>query len=225
MKIGLISDVHSNAPALKEVIRYLEDAGVDKIVHAGDAIGYNPFPNEVVRMLTDKKVEGISGNHEIILFTGDTTRANVHAEMASNWTKRVLTPDSSRYLSRLDHSMKFRVEGVRVAVYHGSPSSPWKYVYEDAASGDLLKEAGADILVLGHTHIPYIKHLKPGLIVNPGSVGQPRDRNWRTSFAILETDKMNAEILRLPYDVESVISKIHEVGLPSALANRLKPGY
>ena len=223
MKIGLISDIHSNAPALKEVLNYLEDAGIDRIVHAGDVIGYNPFPNEVIRMLMDKKVEGIRGNHEIIYLTGDTSRAYEPAEMAIEWTKKVLASNSSDYISRLDDSMTFQVEGVRVAVYHGSPSSPWKYTHENGAKSDLLKEADADILVLGHTHIPYVKRLRQGLIVNPGSVGQPRDRDWRTSFAILEIEKMNAKIVRLPYDVESVISKIHEVGLPATLADRLKP--
>lgn len=225
MKIGLISDIHSNAPALEEVLYYLEDAKVDKIIHAGDVIGYNPFPNEVIQMLIDHKVEGIKGNHEMILLTGDISRASSPAERAIEWTKSVLSVKSRKYLSDLDDALRFEFEGVPLAVFHGSPSDAWEYVEAVFATSDLLEETGADILVLGHTHKPFARELKLGMIVNPGAVGQPRDRDWRASLAILEPEKMEAKIVRLPYDVEAVRSKIEEVDLPKILGDRLAKGW
>ncbi|MFQ5885543.1 MAG: metallophosphoesterase family protein [Thermoplasmata archaeon] len=224
MRIGLISDVHSNAPALEEVLYYLEDAGVDRIIHAGDVIGYNPFPNEVVRMLIDHNVEGIKGNHEIILLTEDTSRASYPAERAIEWTKKVLSDDSWKYLKSLSDTLRFEFEGVSLALFHGSPDDVWRYVDPFFATNEMLEEVGTDILVLGHTHKPFVKELKLGMIVNPGAVGQPRDGDWRASLAILEPKKMEAKIVRLPYDVEAIRSKIEEIGLPQILGNRLKTG-
>lgn len=224
MKIGLISDIHSNAPALEEVLGYLEEAGVDKIIHAGDVIGYNPFPNEVIDLIKKHNVESIRGNHEIIFLTEDTSKADYPAERALEWTKSVLTDNKKKYISNLDDTLKLKVGDVSLSVYHGSPSDPWKYVEAVYATSDLLEEVGTDILVLGHTHKPFVRPLTAGMIVNPGAVGQPRDGDKRTSLAILEPEKMRATIKRLPYDVESVISKIEAVGLPQILSNRLKIG-
>ncbi len=224
MKIGLISDIHSNAPALQEALYHLEDAGVDKIIHAGDTIGYYPFPNEVIQMLVDHKVEGIKGNHEIILFTGDISRASSPAEHAIEWTKNVLSDDSWEYLRSLSDSLRFEFGDVSLAVFHGSPGDPWRYVEAVFATSDLLEEVGTDILVLGHTHKPFVRELKAGMIVNPGAVGQPRDGDWRTSLAILEPERMKAKIVRLPYDFEKVRLKVEEVGFPGILGDRLARG-
>ncbi len=224
MRIGLISDTHSNAPALQEVLYYLEDAGVERIIHAGDLIGYNPFPNEVIDLIDKYNVESIRGNHEIILLTEDPSKADYPAERAIEWTKKVLTQNKRKYIASLEDSLRLRVADVSISIFHGSPSDPWQYVRAVNATRDLLEEAGTDILVLGHTHEPFVRPLTTGMIVNPGAVGQPRDGDWRTSLAILDVEKMKATIKRLPYDMESVRSKIEEVGLPQILSDRLKVG-
>jgi putative phosphoesterase len=224
MRIGLISDVHSNAPALLEVLYYLEDAGVDRIIHAGDVIGYNPFPNEVIDLMKKHNVESIRGNHEIIFLTEDTSKADYPAERALEWTKGVLTENKRKYIANLEDTLKLRIGDVSISVYHGSPSDPWQYVQAVHATSELLEEAGTDILVLGHTHKPFVRPLTAGMIVNPGAVGQPRDGDRRTSLVILDPGKMEATMKRLPYDVESVRSKIEEVGLPQILSERLKIG-
>ena len=224
MRIGLISDVHSNAPALEEVLYYLEDVGVDKIVHAGDIIGYNPFPNEVINLMNRHKVESIRGNHEIIYLTEDVSKASHAAERALQWTKGVLTENNRRYIASLDDTLRFKVGEVSISVYHGSPADPWEYVEAVRATSELLEKAGTDILVLGHTHKPFVRPLTAGMIVNPGAVGQPRDRDPRTSLAILDPEKMEATIKRLTYDIERVRSKIEEEGLPRILGERLKIG-
>lgn len=224
VRIGLISDIHSNAPALQEVLYYLEDAGVDRIIHAGDLVGYNPFPNEVIDLMMRYNVESIRGNHEIILLTEDTSKASYPAERAIDWTRGVLTGNKRRYLASLEDSMRLELEGVSISVFHGSPSDPWRYVERAEADSRMLELAGTDILVLGHTHKPFVNPFEAGLVVNPGAVGQPRDGDWRASLAILDTEKMEATIKRLPYDVKSVRSKIEEVGLPQILSDRLKVG-
>lgn len=224
MRIGLISDIHSNAPALEVILEHLEGAGVDTIIHAGDLIGYNPYPNEVIQMLKRSKVSSIKGNHEVILLTMDTRRANIIAEMATRWTDKVLSSESREYIANLDDSIRVEFEDLTMAVYHGSPSDVFEYIYAIDATSELLEEANADILVLGHTHTPFDREVKAGLIVNPGSVGQPRDGNWMTGCTILNPEKMEIERVRLPYDVEAVVSKIEEVGLHPALGERLRSG-
>jgi len=224
VKIGLISDIHSNAPALEVILEHLEGAGVDTIIHAGDLIGYNPYPNEVVQMLKRSRVRGIKGNHEVILLTMDTRRANIPAEMAIRWTDEVLSGESREYIANLDDSIGVELGDLTMAVHHGSPSDVFEYIHAIDATSELLEDANANILVLGHTHRPFDRTVKAGLIVNPGSVGQPRDGNWMTSCTILNPEKMEIERVRLPYDVEAVVSKIEEVGLHPALAERLRSG-
>lgn len=224
MRIGLISDVHSNAPALEEVLYYLEDAGVDRIIHAGDIIGYNPFPNEVLNLMNKHKVESIRGNHEIIFLTEDTSKADHPAEHALEWTREVLTENKRKYIASLEDTMRFKIGDVSLSVYHGSPTDPWEYVEAVQATSEILDKAGTDILILGHTHKPFVRPLTAGMIVNPGAVGQPRDGDPRTSLAILDPEKMEATIKRLTYDIVRVRSKIEEEGLPQILSDRLKVG-
>ncbi len=224
MKIGLISDIHSNAPALEEVLYYLENAGVDKIIHAGDIIGYNPFPNEVIELMKKYNVESIRGNHEIIFLTEDTSKADHPAERALEWSRDVLTDNKRKYITSLEDTMRLKIGDVSISVYHGSPTDPWEYVEAARATSEYLDEAGTDILVLGHTHKPFVRPLTAGMIVNPGAVGQPRDGDPRTSLAILDPEKMEATTKRLTYDVECVRSKIEEIGLPQILSDRLKIG-
>ncbi|MFQ6059862.1 MAG: metallophosphoesterase family protein [Thermoplasmata archaeon] len=224
MRIGVISDIHSNAPALQEVLDYFEDSGVDKVIHAGDVVGYNPYPNEVIRMVKKHKVISINGNHDRAVLTMETSWFNPVAEKAILWTRRTLSEESLEYLSDLESTLRFEFRGGTLSVYHGSPFNDDEYVEAVFATTRHLERAGTDILVLGHTHKAFVRELKTGTIVNPGGLGQPRDGDWRTSLAILEPEKMEAKIVRLPYDVEAVRSRIQEVGLPPILGDRLKIG-
>lgn len=221
MRLGIVSDIHSNLPALESVLSFLDANAADSIVHAGDIVGYNPQPNEVIGLIRKRGIVTISGNHDITAMTGDTSRLNAMAAAVIFWTRRMLSAKSREYLQSLPVSTEFA--GVRV--HHGSPFDRDEYVYESMADETYLEEAGGDILVLGHTHIPFVKRFgEDRLIVNPGSVGQPRDGNPLASCAVLDTETMECAIHRLGYEIESVVEEIRQVGLPQCLGERLLLG-
>lgn len=194
------------------------------ILHAGDLVGYNPFPNEVVQLFREKKIESIIGNHDYATLTLDTSWFNPIAAEAIHWTRRALTEDNLKYLLSLKRRLSIEVEGRKLKLIHGSPFNDDEYVYPHEAHKGMLLEADADILILGHTHVPFVRRFKEGLIVNPGSVGQPRDLNWKASYGIYDSRTNEVEIYRIPYDVEKVAKRIYEEGLSPFLAERLKVG-
>lgn len=224
MRIALLADIHANLPALEAVLRDVDALGADQIWVAGDLVGYNPWPNEVVRVLKERKVRAIRGNHDRAALTGDTTWFNELAAAAIRWTRIVLTPASVGYLKLLeDRTRGSTAEGV-VAMYHGSPRNDDEYVMPWAADEPLVRMANAAFVVLGHTHMPMAFTSRYGVLVNPGSVGQPRDRDPRAAWALLDTWTHGVLPRRVPYDVGSVVAAIRKAGLPDELGQRLQWG-
>jgi putative phosphoesterase len=227
LKLALISDVHANLPALEAVLAELEKEGVSRIIHAGDIVDYSPFPNEVIALFQKNGVETIRGNHDLAALTGDTLGFNIYAELCSRWTQINLSEQSKNFLRRLKGRLHIEIAGISIAVYHGSPASQDEYVYFDEADESLLVRADARLLILGHTHWPFVVNLENGTIVNPGSVGQPRDKDPRASFAILtieESGKYEIELRRLEYNVERTQGACRKAGLPEQLTNWLATG-
>jgi putative phosphoesterase len=222
--MAIIADVHSNLQALASVVSEIEKAGPDVVVCAGDTVGYGANPNECCQVTRKICVQSVLGNHEISVLTGNTISMNRYAAAAVTWTSQVLTDESTRYLASLGEESKFKLGGTSVAIHHGSVGNLFEYVYEEDLHDDLLARASADILVLGHTHVPYVRKFPSGLIVNPGSVGQPRDGDNRASFAVLDTDQRICDIHRVQYDVEKAYECILSAGLPAYLAERLLLG-
>ncbi len=224
MLVGLIADVHSNAVALKAVLSALEESGVERILHSGDIVGYNPYPNETIELFKSNKIISISGNHDRALVTGDTSGFNPYAKAALEWTRKVVLPDNSGYIKGLKNIESITIDEKRLVLVHGSPQDIDEYVYPENVSPDLLSAAKADILVLGHTHIQFKKEYPEGIIVNPGSVGQPRDENPDAAFALLNTESGKIELERISYDIEKVIEDMLAAHLPEKLALRLRVG-
>lgn len=222
MKLGIISDVHSNLIALKKVLSELKDVGM--IIHAGDIVGYNPYPNEVVKIFREKNIFSILGNHDMAVITGDTSGFNPFAAKAVYWTRNVLSDENLSFLKTLKKREKIKIGKTNIAVIHGSPWDDNEYVYENGLSKNFLDEVNAEILVYGHTHIPCFKKFDNGIIINPGSVGQPRDGNKKASFAVFDVDSKSVEIKRTGYDIKAVTRKIIEYKLPDILAYRLPLG-
>src|SRR5574337_1478269 len=119
--IGLIADIHSNAVALRAVLAELDAAGVEKILHAGDIVGYNPYPDETIGLFKKKKIVSILGNHDRALITGDTSGFNPYAAAALGWTKNTMSPDNIDYIRGLENIERINLQGTRIAVVHGSP--------------------------------------------------------------------------------------------------------
>ena len=221
--IAVISDIHGNLPALHAVIKDMPK--VDKILCAGDIVGYNPYPNEVIQELKLLNALCILGNHDRAIVRGSTLHFNKYARAAIDWTNKNLSENSMLYLLSLPESMLVNIDGYKIAIHHGSPHNEDEYIMPEDANEELLKYDPADLLVLGHTHIPFIKHFKNGTILNPGAVGQPRDNDPRASYAIVDLKKWDFKIRRIKYDINTVERKILDAGLPSFLGKRLYHGF
>lgn len=229
MRIAVISDIHSNYDALQAV---LADMGnCDALVCLGDLVGYGAQPNEVVSELRSLGPAAIvMGNHDYAVSTGDTSGFVQHAVKAVDWTRGDISPENLRYISGLRSKAVFVTNGFKISLAHGSPRDPLnEYVYPNAPDfilRSLVEESGADLLLLGHTHVPFKSRYGSLLIGNPGSVGQPRDGDPKASYAILEPSaEARFEIRRIGYDIDSAASKIIAKGLPEPLADRLYVGF
>jgi len=226
MQVLLMSDVHSNLPALRAV---LADAGPrDTAICAGDVVGYGPNPAECVERVSLGGFTCCQGNHDRAVATVETDWFNDDAQEAIRANRRMLPPAHLRWLERLPTGLNLDLGGLRVAAYHGSPTEPLtSYVFrEDAEAGadGLLYAARADLLILGHTHVPYLIESRRGIIVNPGSVGQPRDGDPRASYALLDTEAREVEHRRVEYPIDETAEEIDRLGLPHRFASRLYRG-
>jgi putative phosphoesterase len=224
MFIGLIADIHSNVVALEAVLSEMDEIGVEKILHAGDIIGYNPYPNETIELFRKRNIFSIRGNHERALLTGDMSDLNWNAACALRWTLNTISRENLGYISKLKDTETISVDDVEIFLVHGSPNDPDEYIYPIDVEPGLLTMICSDILVLGHTHIQFKKQFKEGIIVNPGSAGQPRDKDPASAFAILDTDTKGIELKRIGYDIEKVIEDMRKTYLPEELAFRLRDG-
>lgn len=218
-RYALLADIHSNFVALEAVLAQIDGEGVDAIICAGDIVGYNSQPNQVVDEFRRRAIACIRGNHdEAVLLPMQEQAMNSLAAAAVRWTRRQLTGENTGFLDSLRHTITVG----DFAVYHGSPFDPYEYIYEDQVDERLAKASGRRFTVLGHTHVPFIRHVSGTSVINPGSVGQPRDGDARASYAIVEGDLI--EIRRVPYDIESIVQLNMSAGLPTALSERLRWG-
>ncbi len=220
MKIGLIADIHSNAVALAAVLKNMGD--VDAIICAGDIVGYGPYPNETIELLKKHNVKCVMGEHDRAILTGDTEWFNTVTADTLRWTIRHVTKDSLNFIKALpDH-----IELDGMTVYHGNPGSMKDLIveYEPEKLCSVFDSVGHKVFTYGHTHIPLIKECGDKIILNPGSVGQPRDGNNEASYAVWDTEKRTFELRRVKYDLKQVQDKILAEGLPDLMAERLTYG-
>lgn len=224
MRVAILADVHSNIHALRAVLDAVRSERADSVACAGDIVGYGAYPNETCREVRQSAAHAVLGNHDHSALVRDTSFMNQYAAKAALWTASVLDEASKGYISGLQVSAGFDAGGRRATMYHGSIESYTEYVFEEDLHEGMLSRAKADVLILGHTHVPYVRKFTSGLVVNPGSVGQPRDGDWRASFAMLDTETMECAILRREYDIDAAARGIDSAGLPSYLADRLYLG-
>jgi len=228
MKIGIMADPHSNLAAFQAVLKHMPK--VDELVCAGDLVGYGAEPNEVIDLARKKGIQTVLGNHDYSAITRDVAGFNPFAAKAALWTAKNLRDDNVKYLRGLQEELRLTCGGKRIYVVHGSPRDPlFEYVFPDLPNRELLelmRNVEADVIVLGHTHVPMQRVIHGKLILNPGGVGQPRDRDPRASYMLLTIDgEISVEHERVEYDVEQTAKKIEAAGLPSELATRLYFGW
>src|SRR2546426_9836453 len=224
MRLAVLSDVHSNLHALQAVLADVDRIAPDGIWVAGDLVGYNPWPNEVLEILRERHVRAIRGNHDRAAIGGEMFRFNEMAAEAIRWPWVQLAPEGVGYLKELEARTRSSMPEGLVAMSHGSPRDDDEYVPPWAADESIVRAAGAPYVILGHTHLPMVNRFRSGLLVNPGSVGQPRDGNARAAWGVLDLTRRSFEVRRVGYDIDAVASEIRKAGLPHELADRLYGG-
>lgn len=214
MKIGLLADIHGNAQALDAVLGKAKTLCVDRLLVAGDCVGYYFEPDKVFDLLSLWDCTYIAGNHEKMLARA-LTDSNYMSEIVKKYgdglaiAATLLSSTRLHELISLPISRRLDIAGVAINLCHGSPWDENQYVYPDANEALLKKcaEGGADVVVMGHTHYPMMKTVGPSLLVNPGSVGQPRNRIFGAYWAVLEVPQKRVTFYREDYDVTPVISE------------------
>jgi putative phosphoesterase len=218
MKVGLVSDIHGNKVALDAVLDDMEP--VDAVVCAGDVVGYNPWPAECIEWVRDRTVPTVMGNHDRAVAGGDSFGFNSQAGAGVRYAREQLSAEDIAWLDGLP-TERDAVDG-RVKLVHGHPDDPDRYTFPREFAPDLLGEE--DVLVLGHTHVQHHAVFEEGIVVNPGSVGQPRDGDPRAAYAVLDVDEGTVTEHRVGYDIERVVSAIEETTLPEEIGTRLRDG-
>ncbi len=218
MRVGVISDIHSNIVALEAVLSDMPD--VDELVCAGDVVGYNPWPAEAVAAMREQEVPTVMGNHDRMVATGSNFGANRMAQAGIRHARRELTTDQIEWLGRLPTERHLFDD--RMKIVHGHPDDPDRYTYPEAFDADLLE--GEAVLVMGHTHLQHVEHTTDGIVLNPGSVGQPRDRDPNAAYAVVDLEAMDAQTHRVAYDIDRVEDAIADTGLPAETGKRLHEG-
>lgn len=210
MKIALLADIHANLPALEAVFQDIPK--VDSVICAGDILGYYADVNEVCDLLRRRCSGVIRGNHDCYvtgLMQPSPERVSAYR---TEWTRNNLDPGHFRWLSDLHAEISFSSQSKRVRIRHASPWDEETYLYPDSARLDEIKLDPNEFLVLGHTHYPMLRRCGEGLIINPGSVGQPRDWNPAASYAILDTQSAEVDFRRIRYDVEGLQRRLTQMG-------------
>jgi putative phosphoesterase len=211
MRIGLISDIHANWHGLNAVLQALHDA--DVILCAGDLTGYFSRPNEVIECLLQREIPFIAGNHDVYLCQ-PPKYPNAILARSLEFTRGALKPQNAAALAAVGCRNRHLLDGLRIDLFHGSPWDPQEqYIYPDFGDWEKFAEVDADVIVMGHTHRPLLREVAGRIVVNPGSVGQPRDGDPRASFALLDTKTRQVEFRRVEFDAEAAARDAHWAGL------------
>ncbi|MBL1140626.1 MAG: metallophosphoesterase family protein [Proteobacteria bacterium] len=214
MRLALLADIHGNHFALQAVLDSIKRHEVGKLLIAGDFLGYYFWPREVLELLSAWDVNAIRGNHEdMFVKAGKSPEFLEHVNANYGEGLQValdtLTSDQINWLENLPHSLEFDTGGSKILLCHGSPWDPDEYIYPDADNEIFEKcaQTGYDWIILGHTHYPMINRSLNATIVNPGSVGQPRNRQPGAQWALLDTESCEINLFCEKYNATHLIKE------------------
>ncbi|HYH02566.1 MAG TPA: YfcE family phosphodiesterase [Bacillota bacterium] len=219
MRFAVIGDVHSNLAALESVLADIRSKDVDFILCTGDLVGYAPFPNEVIERIRQAHVLSVQGNYDEAignrkLICGCDYQDEKQLEMASlsvGFTNDVIRPANREYLKQLPQELTLKMGNLSLRLVHGSPRRNNEYLFENSAAVEAVTESLIeDILICGHTHIPYYKVILGKHVINSGSVGKPKHGNPNATYIIVEVagSKVDVQIQEVVYDVEQTAKAI-----------------
>jgi putative phosphoesterase len=236
MKLAILSDIHANYQALEAVWADLEPQRPDAVYCLGDLVGYGADPNEVVDFMRARDIPTLMGNYdEGVGFDLDDCGCvyrdpddDRRGKASLLWTRAHTSLDAKAYLRELPLNLRLESAGARLLLVHGSPRKLNEYLYEDrppATFERIAKLAGCDVLLFGHTHLPYQKTVAGTLFVNAGSVGKPKDGDPRAGYVLLEVGPTpQVEFRRVAYDVAAAAAAIRASGLPPHFSDLLETG-
>jgi predicted phosphodiesterase len=246
VRYALLSDVHANLEALDAVLADVDRRGdVDAILHVGDLVGYSSRPNEVVARLRARGIAGVAGNYDSTVATdhahcgcrSESPRQEELAHVSYAYTRGAVTAETRRFLAALPFSLDVRplgghAAGPRLVLVHGTPTLNTVYWTEDRPDDFCRKMAAhvglraGDAIAFGHTHRPWHRTVDGIHLVNTGSVGRPKDGDWRAGYALVEigAGEPRVEHVRVAYDVEGAIAGVRAAGLPEEFAEFLRTG-
>jgi predicted phosphodiesterase len=239
MRFAILSDIHSNLEALEAVLADARAQSCTHFVCLGDIVGYNANPSECVKLIRELECPVVKGNHdEQASIVASTEPFNELAEEAIGWTREHLSAEDKAWLADLRLTRQVR----DFTIVHATLDTPgqWGYVFKNLDAIASFTYQDTSLCFFGHTHWPTafvrddnVRRIAVGQIVltagkkyfiNPGSIGQPRDRDWRAAYCILHTDRQVVEQRRVEYDIETAQKKIRQANLPDRLADRLSVG-
>jgi diadenosine tetraphosphatase ApaH/serine/threonine PP2A family protein phosphatase len=240
MRVAVISDVHANRHALDAVLAEIDDAAVDEVWCLGDTVGYGPQPNECCAIVRERAAVILAGNHDLVaLGELSVDDFNEEAAAAAVWTSGTLSPESRSFLAALEP--KAHADGVEL--FHASARDPvWEYVLSEEAALGTFAATSAPLVLVGHSHVALALVLDgagvaggvaPGgsdvelsgrWLLNPGSVGQPRDGDPGAAWLLLDLDRQTASFRRVAYPIAETQAEMRTAGLPKFLSDRLARG-
>jgi diadenosine tetraphosphatase ApaH/serine/threonine PP2A family protein phosphatase len=244
VRVAILTDIHSNLPALEAVLAAIDEAGIEQRWCLGDVVGYGAQPDECTRLVKERCEVSLVGNHDLAV-TGEigTDVFSASAAAAVEWTRANADDSTIDYLKGLEP----KDTGREVGLYHASPRDPiWEYVLAVDQARECMEEQSARVSLIGHSHVALWFSDGDGLpgadggaqaegdkeidisegrwLLNPGSVGQPRDGDQRAAWLELDTDSWKATYQRTTYDIDAAAEAIRDAGLPELLADRLYIG-
>ena len=246
MRYALVSDVHANLAALDAVLADIDARGdVDAVLHLGDLVGYSSEPNAVVDRLRARGIMGVAGNYDATVATdhahcgcrSESPRQEELAHVSYEYTRRAVTAETKRFLAALPFSLDLRplgghAAGPRLVLVHGTPTRNTVYWTEDRSDDFCRKMAATvglragDVIAFGHTHRPWHRVVDGMHFVNTGSVGRPKDGDWRAGYVRLSLGggEPRVEHVRVAYDVEATVRGVLAAGLPEEFVDFLRTG-
>lgn len=236
MRIALYSDIHGNLPALEAVLTEIAAQTPDAVYCLGDLVGYGASPNEVTARIRADGTPTIMGNYDDgVGYDRDDCGCayrdegeKARGQESLMWTRAQTTADNKAYLRTLVPEIRVEADGRRVLLVHGSPRKMNEYLFEDRAQSSferIATSSNADIIAFGHTHKPYVKTVDGVLFVNTGSVGKPKDGDWRACYVVLDFDSPTLVAFhRIPYDVTGAAAAIRATTLPHEFAADIETG-
>ncbi len=236
--VTIFGDIHGNLPALEAVLADMEARELSPLYCLGDLVGYGTFPNEVIKIIRERNIPTLMGNYDQgVGNSGDdcgcaytSKEAEALGKRSIAWSNQNTTEDNKLFLRHLTDQIPLQLNGLHIRLVHGSPRKINEYLYEDrpdATMERLLDMAEADVLVCGHTHIPYHRILPSGRhVVNAGSVGKPKDGNPQACYVVLEASNRDFTVTfrRVRYDLERAAQAIEASDMPNEYAEMLRTG-